>query len=132
MTTYLKAGVFAVALAMVAGCATGYDDDDAVAAQVAQLSKHGDMALPLCRWVDDQIRGKEVSLYPVRENEKFVGVSDASGPVCVDLAQQLAKFSLTPVSDAGGPSDDWEGTPLPAEGLMELVRKYSAERAGSM
>jgi hypothetical protein len=127
MRTLVGAYGLVVALSALgaAGCAMG-QDDDVLGARVAALNADSPGGtLPLCRWMEDSLRGKEAAIYPVRENDYYVSVSMHGAPVCVDTVLAVYREGVEPSTDGNDPACTYcEGTPLPADKLLELVKKY--------
>ena len=141
MRTFAKAGLVGMLIsACLAGTGCGLDlmegvdtDDEArLLKRVEPLTLQGAEGLQLCRWMELQLRRTEARIYPVKNYDDLVAVSVDGNVVCVDEAPIVIRAGVIPVDggeDEGcGLSICSDGTPLPADKLQELARKYADQR----
>jgi hypothetical protein len=128
----LIAGITTALLA--AGCMGG--PEDASSSDMALSVFPGAPDLPMCHWVPALVRGKEVTLWPLKYYDDLLAVDFEGEVVCIETTTAALELGMTAVpSDqqpdycrgAGSPVCD--GTPMPANQFNAAARSHSIDHS---
>lgn len=101
------------ALFSTAGCA---DDPEQVVLTQSLSATTGGAELPLCRHIAAKLHGREVSVFPLKDQEDIVAIDLDDHIVCFDVRETALRVGFVTVSPRNSPlCDICDGTPLPAE-----------------
>ncbi len=122
----LVAGV--VSLVAAASCIGGPEDVSSSAVTLAAYQ--GGPELPFCHWIVSDLRGKEGSVWPVKNFRDLLAIDMDGDIVCVDTTTQALELGLTAIPPVAQPiCDICDGTPLPADQFNAAARSHSVDRS---
>lgn len=131
MRTVAKVGTLCVLIAALAGgCGFGGDDQESDATRrYYELAAAHPEAPPLCQWIASQLAGREGTFFKLRFSDSFVALSSGGEVLCMDEPLVILRAGVIPVDNVDEPAcDGCDGTPLPAEYIIDLARKYGEVR----
>lgn len=127
MRTLAKVGLLGM-IATFAGCGMAEDPDDE-ARRIHGLIQSGGVDVPLCRAIETFLDGQYANVFRLRTSSTFVAASWGGVVLCVDEVPELLRAGVIPVVVEDEPVCYFcDGTPLPAEEVMEMARKYDEMR----
>lgn len=130
MLTVAKAGAL-VLFAALAGCA--FDDvdpgnpDNAPPELLQKAAQSSNVSM--CRFMEARLAGTTATFFKVRDYENFVVLVSNGEVICIDEAPVILRAGVIPVTNESEPSCSFcDGTPLPAEKVEEMARKWGEQR----
>jgi hypothetical protein len=131
MRILARAGGVGLLVGVLAGCTLdGSADEHEVRMSYGLMSRDLD-DVPLCRSIEREIEGLHAAVFRLATSETFFAASAGGVVVCVDEAPVIVRAGLIPITSGDEPACRFcDGTPLPAEHILEVARKYYDQPLG--
>jgi hypothetical protein len=85
--------------------------------------------LSLCHLMPTRVRGKQVTLYPVKDYEDLLAIDEQGEIVCIDTTTNALELNMVAIPPITEPlCEICDGTPLPAEQWNVATRAHAIDR----